>query len=245
MIRDEVSISVEAYTTVLAKENLGDPHSTVVGGELWYPPEEESRRTIRVLGELRSQGLSDGNRAGDDLVEALTVMQRAAVEYYTVAQIEGKSVTVRAAALGRDAVLVTVQDGTMTIAPIPVEQLGFRLAAALPTVPAAQMHSMSCAIADLEAVHHDKSVPQSNSVRDAKRMKRFLDLERINQGQLFAAVRDGLGGRKKNTAPVPCWIDTESGRALASPDDRGWLNLAGADLVAIANKLADLEKSLR
>ncbi|MGH3516161.1 MAG: ESX secretion-associated protein EspG [Haloechinothrix sp.] len=104
---------------------------------------------------------------------------------------------------------------------------------------------MSCDSTDMAALEKDKSLPQTNSVRDAKRMKRVLDQERTNAGQLYAAVRDGIGGRKATTTPVPTWIDTESGRILLSLDSSGWLNLVGADTFTIANKLQDLEKALR
>lgn len=120
-------------------------------------------------------------------------MQRPSVEYYTFASIDGRSTTIRTAAMGRDAVMVIRQGSRITIAPIPVEQLGLRLAAALPAVPAAPVHSMSCDDADLREVMKDKAAPQSKSVQDAKRMKRALESDRTNTGQVYAAIRDGVG----------------------------------------------------
>lgn len=247
MIRDEVSISMETYLTVLEKENLGEPHPTLPAAHLWYPPDEEHRRNVRVLNELRQQRLIQGTRVSDAFLATLTVMQRAAVEYYTfIANKEVRQTTVRTAAIGRDAVLVQwAGDEVIKIAPIPVEQMGVRLAAALPETPAAQVHSMSCDNADLLALSKDKSLPQSGSLRDAKRMKRWLDKERIHVGQLFAAVRDNANTRRSTQAPMPCWIDTESGRVLFSPDRNGWMNLVGADMLTIAGKLEELEKELR
>lgn len=244
MIRDEVSIDMETYTTVLEKENLGEPHSTLGGGETWYSPDETRTRDVRVLNELRQQGLVEGTRVSDDFRETLAVMQRPSVEYYTFASIDGRSTTIRTAAMGRDAVMVIRQGSRITIAPIPVEQLGLRLAAALPTVPAAPVHSMSCDDADLRAVMKDKAVPQSKSVQDAKRMNRALESDRTNTGQLYAAIRDGVGARKSTQAPVPTWFDTEQGRLLLSFDSSGWVNLVGASTLTIAGKLADLEKAL-
>lgn len=244
MIRDEVSISMETYTTVVEKENLGEPHTTLGGGEMWYSPDEVRTRDVRVLNELRQQGLVDGTRVSDRFMDALAVMQRPSVEYYTFASIDGRSTTIRTAALGRDAVLVIRQGQRITIAPIPVEQLGLRLAAALPTVPAAPVHSMSCDDADLRAVMKDKAVPSSKSAHDAKRMKRILEGDRADTGQLYAAIRDGVGGRKSTTAPIPTWFDTEQGRLLLSFDTNGWVNLTGATTLTIADKLADLEKAL-
>lgn len=246
MIRHEVSISMETYTTVIQKENLGDPHPTLSGGELWYPPDGERDKDRRVSDELREHGLLvNRDRLADGFLDALAVMQRAAVEYYTFASVEGNKATARTAALGRDAVLVVFDGTAIHIEPIPAEQLGVRLAAALPEVPPAHLHSISCDVKDLRAVKGGTSLPSSPSVADAKRMKRFLELERISTGQLFAAIRDGEGGRRATTAPMPCWIDTHEGRALLNPDPGGWLNLAGSGLTEIARVLGDLERRLR
>ncbi|MGH3951723.1 MAG: ESX secretion-associated protein EspG [Pseudonocardiaceae bacterium] len=245
MIRDEVSISLETYTTLLDKENLGEPHATLGGGELWYSPDERRGRDVRVLGELRRQGLVEGTRVSDDFMDVLAIMQRASVEYYTFAQVVGSPVTIRTAALGRDAIVIKRMAATITVAPIPAEQLSVRLAAALPETPAAQVHSMSCDRADFEAIVKDKTPQQSASVRDAKRMKRWLEMERINAGQLYAGVRDGLGSRRSTQSPVPTWFDTESGRVILSPSANGWFNLTGADMMTVVGKLEDLEKELR
>lgn len=247
MIRDEVTISKETYATLLEKENLGEPHSTLVrAATLWYPPELRHQRDVRVLGELRSQGLVHGARVTDDFMDVLAVMQRPAVEYYTFySNVEDKRQrTIRTAAIGRDAVLVRFAGEDITITPIPAEQLGIRLAVALPEMPAAQVHSMSCDNADLEAILKDKTLPTTKSVSDARRMKRWFEMDRINVGQFFAAVRDSAGMRRATKAPIPGWMDTESGRILVTPDANGWINLVGADTFAIANALEQLEKAL-
>lgn len=245
MIRDEVSISLETYTIVLKKENLGDPHPTLGGGELWYSEDEMRTRDARVLGELRAQGLVQGTRASDDFLETLAIMQRASVEYYTFATIEGRPVRIRTAAQGRDAVLVVRDGDRITVSPIPAEQLAVRLVAALPSVPAAHLHSMSCDLADLQAVLTDKDLPTSSSVSDAKRMKRWMQREQVSSGYLYAAVRTGLGRRTASTPPLPIWFDTEAGRVLLRPASNGWVNLLGADLLTLAATLDELEKDLR
>lgn len=245
MIRQEVSISLETYTTVIERENLGEAHPTLSGGEMWYPDDAAREKNGRVFEQLREQGLLvSGNRLSDDFLETLTVMQRAAVEYYTFASVEGNRATARTAALGRDAVLVVFNGTSIHIEPIPVEQLGVRLAAALPEMPPARLHSISCDVNDLKAAKADKQLPSTPSARDAKRMKRYLELDRISTGQLFAAIRDGYG-RKATTAPVPCWIDTENGRTLFSHNDGDWVSLSGAGLQEIAGQFSQLEGRLR
>lgn len=245
MIKHEVSISLETYTTVIQRENLGEAHPTLTGGEKWYPDDAAQAKNGRVFEELREQGLLvNGSRLSDDFHDTLTVMQRAAVEYYTYASVEGNNATARTAALGRDAVLVVYDGSTIHIERIPAEQLGVRLATALPEVPPAQVHSISCDVNDLMAVKADRQLPSTPSVRDAKRMRRFLEEERISTGQLFAAVRDNYG-RKATKAPVPCWIDTAHGRALFSHGRGGWVSLSGAGINELAGTLTQLEQQLR
>lgn len=245
MITDSISLSMDTYKTVLDKENLGEAHSTLLGGDLWYPPDEQHVREVLAIKELDARGLLSGNRASDDLLETLTVMQRASVEFYTFANIDRRTITLRTAALGRDAVLVVSDSATLELTPIPAERMAQRLAAALPETAPAKVHSMACDEQDFKAIAADKSLPQTNSVRDAKRVKRHLDLERLAAGQLYAAVRDASGTRRANGAPVPTWIDTEEGRILVSVDSRGWINLVGADSATIATKLHELESDLR
>ncbi|MGH3516615.1 MAG: ESX secretion-associated protein EspG [Haloechinothrix sp.] len=245
MLRHQVSIGMETFKTVLDKENLGEPHPTLVGGERWYPADEQRTRDQRAFAELHRLGLVDGGRVSDDFADTLAVLQRAAVEFYTFATVEGVRVTARTAAIGRDAVLIIARDAMIDLYPIPAEQLAIQLATAMPVVPAAQAHSMTCAAADLKAIQAGKTLALTNSVKDAKRMTRWLEMERSNVGQLFAAVRDGAGSRRATAAPVPSWIDTESGRILLSPATHGWYTLSGADSLTIAGRLEQLEKELR
>ncbi|MBA0127607.1 ESX secretion-associated protein EspG [Haloechinothrix sp. YIM 98757] len=246
MIRQPVTISLETYTTLLDKENLGEPHTTLLGGELWYPPELARERDVRMLHELREQGLTSGNRISEDFYDTLALVQRPAVEYYTFyTAAEGGQWTARTAMTGRDALLITKDGTTIRLEPIPHEQLGVRLAVALPDTPAAQLKSITCSVDELEALQAGKSLPSGPSASDAKRMQRWLDMERQYAGQLYAAIRDGTNRRRATTAPMPCWIDTESGRLLLAPDDSGWCTLTGCDTMAIAEKLSTLEEALR
>ncbi|SNR48713.1 EspG family protein [Haloechinothrix alba] len=246
MISRPVTISLETYSTLLDKENLGEAHTTLLGGAMWYPPDAARERDVRVLGELREQGLVDGTRVSEAFYDTLVTMQRPTVEYYTIASIDEQTVTIRAAAHGRDTVLVTSRGQDIEIEPIPVEQMGARVAAALPATPAARVHSMSCDPADLTAAQKDQAFGSDASSRDAKRMKRVLEQERTHAGQLYAAVRDGYGGGNVTTTPVPCWFDTvESGRVLLSETTGGWVTLLGADVMTIANKFGELETTLR
>lgn len=241
-----VSISLETYTFLIKKENLGDPHSTLIGGERWYPPDVRSNRDARVLDELRSQGLTSGNHLSDDFVDMLTIMQRAAVEYFTFATIEGSPWTFRTASIGRDAVLVSHRFGEqIEIESIPHDQMRIRLAAALPTTPAARFHSATCSRDDLKSIYDKETRGMTTSVRDAKRIVSQMEQEQLASGELHVALRDGVSGQRSSEPPVPLWFDTEQGRALLSHDKNGWVNVTGADLHTIAEHLSTMENQLR
>lgn len=247
MIARPASISRATYTFLCERENLGDPHVTLGGGELWFPPDRRGEPAQRALSELREQGLTCGNRVSDDFLDALVVSQRAAVEYYTVATIQGERATARTAAIGRDALLIVQAGaGPIEFEPIPHEQARVRLAAALPATPAARVHSASCAPEELAAAVKGTKLPAGGSAADAKRITRLLAQEHTARGTLHAAIRDGVDTRRAHTKPHPQWIDTAAqGRVLLGHDERGWINLAGGDLSTLADHLGTLEQRLR
>lgn len=246
MISDEVSLSLETYVWCIQRLNLGEVHPTLVGGHLWYPDELLADRNSRVLAELRSQGLASGDRVAEAFEDTLIVMQRPAVEYACYARIEGVAVTVRAAAIGRDAVLVISAQRELAVEPIPYDQLAIRVVSALPDTPAARMHSATADVATLQALDADKQLPQGPRTADAKRMHQWLTRDRVNAGQLTAAVRSGAGKPAAETqAPVPTWFDTQEGRLLFHIDHAGWASLAGVGAFDLAAKFHDLEQTLR
>lgn len=245
MIARPASISRATYTFLCERENLGDPHVTLGGGELWFPPDRRGEQAQRALDELREQGLTSGNRVSDDFLDALVISQRAAVEYYTIATVEGERATARAAVIGRDALLIVqVGAGTIEFEPIPHEQARVRLAAGLPATPAARVHSASCAPEELEAAVKDRKLPPGGSAADAKRIARQLAHEHTARGTLHAAIRDGVDSRRATAKPHPQWVDAAQGRVLLGHDERGWINLTGGDLTTLADHLGTLEQRL-
>lgn len=245
MLQGKVSFSLETYENVLARHpELGDAHLTLLGGEMWYSDAEQATVDARSMEELRRLGFTSGDRVSADLYDVMVVLQRPGIEYYTFASINGRSITARTAALGRDAVLA-VSDGEMlSLYPVKVEQLAQALVWSLPETPPANVLSMSCAEADYQAIARGEMLPPGGSAHDAKRVKPWLLAERINVGQLYCAVRDGSGGRRRNERP-PFWIDTESGRILVAVDAGGWITVQGAHAGHLATKLHQLEAECR
>jgi hypothetical protein len=67
----------------------------------------------------------------------------------------------------------------------------------------------------------------SPSIGDARKVLQWLKAPYLHYGQLYAAIRDGHGGRRRNRKP-PGWMDTDQGRLLFGVDPSGWVSLAGA-----------------
>lgn len=246
MIRHAVSITVEAYTRAIHWLNLGEPHPTLVGGMLWYPPDQAAAVDRQIFAQFAEQGLTSRNAVSDDFQETLVIMQRAAREYYTIAKVEGTAITVRAAVVGHDAVLVIAGGGMIDLEPIPYDQLGIRVASALPETPAARIRSMSCDRAILEAIEQGQRPPPGPSVTDARHMQRWLHLERFSVGEMHAAIRHEANGTRITTKPpLTCWIDNETGRGLLTHTDGGWINLGPAGPSELAKRFAQLEDELR
>ncbi|WP_116049544.1 ESX secretion-associated protein EspG [Amycolatopsis palatopharyngis] len=244
MLHDHVEISLLSYKTMLEEHNLGEPHITLVGGEKWYP--EDERRQLRDISnaELERLGLSRGGRLSPGFLDTVQVLQRPGTEFYTWASINGSHVTVRTAVSGREAVIAIANSDTLFLWPGRPETAAQDLIAQLPDTPPANVHSMSCAEADYEAVVRGNPTHDGGSARDAKQIARWLKAPRIHVGQFYAAVRDSGGARRRTSKP-PFWIDTDAGRITAGVDSSGWLSLSGAGPQELTAKLYRLEAELR
>jgi hypothetical protein len=244
MLHDHVEISLLSYKTMLEQHNLGEPHITLVGGEKWYPQDERRQLHELTHNELERLGLARGGRLSPDFLDTVQVLQRPGIEFYTWSSINGGHVTVRTAFSGRDAVLAIANSETLSLWPSSPDTAAQDLVAQLPDTPPANVHSMSCAEADYQAVLRGNAGHGGASARDAKQVVRWLKAPRLNVGQLYVAIRDS-GGTRRRTEKPPFWIDTDSGRIVAGVDVSGWLSLSGAAPQDLVAKLHRMEAELR
>ncbi|WP_329071864.1 ESX secretion-associated protein EspG [Amycolatopsis sp. NBC_01480] len=239
VLRAPLKLSREAYQNLVRRLDGGELHPTLIGGEKWYPPDEQDQLAARADAELQRVGWRSR-----DFADVVTLLQRPAVDHYCWARISGRDVTLQAASQGRDAVLAVADDETVHLFPSSAETAAWDLATALPdTPPVARMHSLSCSEEDYTAVLAGDAPPsRTNSARDARRAAEWMQLPRVHVGRLYAAVRSG-GKRIRNETP-PYWIDTEQGRFIASVSE-GWLSVAAASAQDVAHRLQRLESDLR
>lgn len=239
MLREPIEMSREAYQNLVTRLDGRDIHPTLIGGEKWYPPDEAAQ-----LDSMADEELARLGWRGRDFAEVIALLQRPAVDYYSWARINGRDVTLQVARSGRDTVLAIANDDALFLYPSTPENAAWDLAAALPdTPPVPQMHSLSCAQADYQAVLRGAAPPtSSSSARDARRTVEWMQAPRIHVGRLYVALNRS-GRRIRNENP-PYWIDTEQGRFVATISSDGWLSISPADTHDVAQLLHAIEAGL-
>lgn len=219
---------LSTFKNMLEKFNLGEPHETLSGNDWWHSEDAQHLADREAATELAQAGLLRGNgRLDEDFLDAVQLQQRATVEYYTTAKIDGQVVTLRAARTGHAAVVVTSDAETISIWPTRADTPNVELIRLLPPTPPAQVHSMSCARADYTAMATGRSTRTGPQAGEARRMIALMNGPRAHAGQLYAGVRDRLGHRRV-TEQAPWWIDTDQGRILLTTDKNNWVTVVGA-----------------
>ncbi|WP_167756547.1 MULTISPECIES: ESX secretion-associated protein EspG [unclassified Amycolatopsis] len=239
MLRSPLRFSRDSYQNLVRRIDRSDPHPTLIGGEKWYPPDEQVQQDAKADAELAATGWPVR-----DFADVIGLLQRPSVDRYCWARINGRDVTLQAAAARRDAILAVADHDTITLFPSTAESAARELVSALPgTPPASNLHSLSCSEADYSAVLAGNPPPtRTNSARDARRAVEWMQAPRIHVGRLYVAIRRGTE-RVRNEHP-PYWIDTEQGRFTAAVTD-GWLSISPAGADDLARMLHTIEAGLR
>lgn len=244
MLRRPVELSTQTFEVLWERLNLGDIHPTLMRGAVWYSEDERRNLAAGTDRELADRGLLRGGRLDDDFLEALHVLQRPGVDYYSWVKSGNGERTVRAAATGTAGVTVVAVGDMLYLAPCSVDALAREFATLLPNAPAARLASLNCSNTDVDMIKRGR-IPgvTSPSIRDAKQVLRWLSAPHTYSGRLYVAIRDNRGTRRRNENP-PGWADTDQGRILFGVDKSGWISLSGAGPQNIANKVQQLTQEL-
>lgn len=236
VLYDKVSITLETYRATVAATSHGEPHVTLTEGTRWLSPEEQASAERHALDELHEVGLAANGALEAGFRETLAVLQRPGIEYYTFADINGRGVTIRTAAVDDEAVLAIGVGETVHLTPIEPDRLAHELVWILPDAPPADLGPVSCAEADLRELADGRPARDEQSALIAQ----WLDLERHDGGELHVATQTGRRGRRARTSMGCAWLDTSAGRLL-SRRSGGRLHLRGArqdDLIATLHDMA-------
>ncbi|HEU5110188.1 MAG TPA: ESX secretion-associated protein EspG [Micromonosporaceae bacterium] len=248
-----ITLPAEALVRLVALENLGELHITLKPAAVWRPRDLEHEEELRAREDFRRMGLFDRRgRLDAEVVAALAVLCRPAVEFYGWISIEEKTIGVLAGAIGREAVLAVRDGDSVTLRQIRPDRLPEELVGQAADLPPGRGDAFSMlqsdALASAGGRRSTEAGVGSRLARPEVRLaQRIAELPTTGGGQLSVASRDGLGRRRVSPHPLR-FADTRNGRWLnqmtpvAGGDNRILIAPAGPlDLVA---RLRDMHKAL-
>lgn len=228
--------------SVINRENLGDPHPVLAGGEGYVSHRLGSDVERWLDAELADAGLADRDRLAD-FTGMLTIVQRARTEFYGWVTADGETYSVLVAAHGRNAFALTRRADRVTFRRISPDRLAEESLARLPDVPPGQGESISVRETEVTAprpVLRRASGPARSD--QARRLDALLRAPRRGGAKLYAARRDDAGHRIRSRAWLDL-IDLPDGRWAVYPTaGRGerTVNAVPATPRLVTEKLTDL-----
>jgi len=235
-------LSVRALTWLLDVERIGAPHVVLAPAAVWHPPSELDAQHVQARAEIDALGWYDRRpRLEVEVAVALELLCRAESECFGWITHDETTRGVLAAATGRHG-LLAVRDGeSVRLNHINPGRLAETLAAQTADVPAGKGKPVTVSRAEVTGTVRGQRITEA-AVQvgpagvEVRRVRRLAALAVLGTGELYAAVRDGVG-RYRVSEPL---------RYADSPEGR-YLNLAlGADQVLVAPAgRADLAGRLR
>lgn len=217
--------------------------------------EDRVRISGAVLADLQKRGLVKGDKFVPDIERGfrlLTGYQVAIAVMGTVAK--DRKVYARASTDGRDAVLATKQDQTITFDFFQPEYLVHRTVRLLPELPAGPGQSVTISqTPDARPADQEQQTgyvtqvqaPRSNAESQLRAAEVMMQRPRTGMGQFVISARGRDG--KEHEAPGLSWMDTEAGRYLIQlrhgQDGQAWGTFAPADGQRLTHQIGELIQS--
>lgn len=140
--RSAAELPVHPLISVLTRENLGDPHPVLAGGEGYVSHRQVPEADQWLAAELAEAGLSDRDRLAD-FTGMLSIVQRARTEFYGWVTTHGETYSVLVAAHGRNAFALTRRGDQVAFRRISPDRLAEALLERLPNTPPGRGESIS------------------------------------------------------------------------------------------------------
>ncbi|ONI77260.1 hypothetical protein ALI144C_34930 [Actinosynnema sp. ALI-1.44] len=252
MLPDSARLSLDALVRLVRRERIGELPDVLSPTAVWLPREEAEANQTSADAEAERLGWLDrGGRLDADVVQSLTALCRANVEYYGWIAARSR-LGVLAAATGREAILAVRDGDEIVLLQSKPKKLPEALVSQIPEVPPGTGSPVSVPVDELRAAAANpppgavsaKSVPRT----DLRRVMRIIAQRTSGSGELWVAARDRLGRRRVIASPLR-YADTEWGRFLnvAEVSDGGelWWTLAPASPAELVRRLRVLRQSLR
>jgi hypothetical protein len=245
-----VEISVSPLFSLLQREDLGEPHTLLAGGERYFSPRFAVEAEEVFQRELQDAGLGD-RKDYLEFLDLVNVVQRATSEFYGwVAGVDG-FYGVLVATHGRHAVCVVRSGESVRFERCDVDQVMETLVLRLPENSVGQGDPISVGHGDF---HAPRSRTPGRVLRraaarpdGARRLDALLDAQRLHVTKLYAAKRDDRGVRSRSDWWITV-LDLVEGRWALSVAQRRrekWIDAAPGTPQLIAEKLVALARSVR
>lgn len=198
--RHTVELSLTDLFDLVQRENLGQPHAVLAGGEHCRVP--------RLAGH--------GTRLDDYVRDAVVLAHRARVEYYGWVHSGADSYAVLVAATGRAAVVLTRTGDRVTVDIVESDRLVESMIHRLPDVPAGHGAAISIRAADLAGAGGEVlRAPVLGRPQEARRLDALLRAPRSGGARLYTARRDQGGTRHRAKECVTVLDIAQHGRWIA------------------------------
>lgn len=242
--KSAVELSVHPLIALIHKENLGDPHPVLAGGEEYVSHRfaSEAERSLRA--ELARAGLDDRGRLAD-FTGMMSIIQKARTEFYGWITGNGDTYAVLVAANGRNAFALTRHGDRVRFRRVSADRLADALVERLPTTPPGRGESISVHEAEVTGSAPKQVMRRAAGLArsdQARRLDALLRTPRQGVAKLYAAHRDDAGNRIRSREWLTL-LDLPEGRwavyATTGRSERA-VNAVAATPALVATRLTEL-----
>ncbi|WP_216209392.1 ESX secretion-associated protein EspG [Amycolatopsis aidingensis] len=246
MIQRRVDLPVDVLAALTTRENLGPLHLTLQPEPRWLPDEEQHAAQARLEDTLIEAGLlhRDG-RVDAGLLDALTLLTGAAVEYYGWFTHEGSTWGVLAACRGLAGLLAVRADDQVALAPVHHEALAEALVEQLPEAVPGGGSPWTVGMPEFHEAAERGSADRARS-QGVREIVKVVQRPVLGSGELYVAERDDLGRYLRLEQPLH-YVDTDWGRYLnytTGSGDEAEIHVAPGSPAALASTLRALRGRL-
>lgn len=233
-----------------AAEGLGELHETLAPAAVWRSPKVSDPVRGSLAERLTELGWRDRlGRLEREVAASLAVLARPAVAYYGWLTHDHATISVLAAAIGKEAVLAVRQpDSTVWLSNTTASRLADGLVAQTPDVRRGQGTPCTVELAELRGLRRTGSQRAAGGVvlrrasQTARHLAELVDLPTTGAGELYVAVRDD-NGRVHTHDDLIGYADTAHGRYLTLTDRRQVL-VTPADEAVLTEQLHRVHRRL-
>lgn len=244
-----LTLTSDGLARITRKFGIGEPHITLAPEAVWLDHDEEDLAAEQAEREFAGLGLIGPRGLDVELEDSLTALVRPKIEYYAWFHAGGATYAVLSAAIGREALLAVRTGEQISVRQIKGNELVDALLAELPNTQPLRFQSISLPLAEVRAALDRPASGNASptAAPDIRLLQQLMNMPVAGTGQIFAAVRDELGRRRRVQHPIRV-VDTTQGRlqnvTTGKPGGESWVVVAPAGRAALSDRLHTMHKEL-